>query len=82
VSFAGNVSFKSAGSLRDAAVATPHDRLLVETDAPFLSPEPNRGKNNEPRNVSFVGLAIAQARDMSTHALAEQTNANARALFG
>ncbi len=82
VSFAGNVSFKNADSLREAAVATPQDRLLVETDSPFLAPEPNRGTNNEPRNVSFVGLAVAQARETSTHALAEQTNANARALFG
>lgn len=82
VSFAGNVSFKNAESLREAAVATPQDRLLVETDSPFLAPEPNRGTNNEPRNVSFVGLAVARARGASTHALAEQTNANARALFG
>lgn len=82
ISFAGNVSFKSAQSLRDAATATPHDRLLVETDSPFLAPEPHRGKNNEPRNVSFVGLAIADARDTSSPAVAEQTVVNARTLFG
>ncbi len=82
VSFAGNVSFKNARALRDAAVVTPHDRLLVETDSPFLSPEPHRGKRNEPRNVSFVGLAVAEARQTSAHAVAEQTAENAHVLFG
>lgn len=82
ISFAGNVSFKNAADLRTAAGAVPHDRLLVETDSPYLSPEPHRGKPNEPRQVSFVGLAIAEARDISVHALAEQTTENARAVFG
>lgn len=82
VSFAGNVSFKKAQALRDVAATTPHDRLLVETDSPFLAPEPHRGTNNEPRNVSFVGVALAQARGTSVHALAEQASLNARALFG
>ncbi len=82
ISFAGNVSFKNAGALRDAAVATPHDRLLVETDSPFLAPEPHRGKTNEPRLVPFVGVAVAEARGTSAHALAEQTTNNARMLFG
>ena len=82
ISFAGNVSFKNAENLREAAVATPHDRLLVETDSPYLSPEPHRGKPNEPRHVPFVGLAVAQARGTSSHALAELTTENARSLFG
>ncbi|MBW3594366.1 MAG: TatD family hydrolase [Actinobacteria bacterium] len=82
ISFAGNVSFKNAADLRDRAAAVPHDRLLVETDSPFLSPEPHRGKPNEPRHVSFVGVAVAEARRVSVHALAEQTTENAHAVFG
>ena len=82
ISFAGNVSFKNAGDLRDAAAAVPDDRLLVETDSPFLSPEPHRGKPNEPRQVSFVGVAVAKARGVPVRAVAEHTIANASALFG
>ena len=82
ISFAGNVSFKNAGNLRSAAAAVPEDRLLVETDSPYLSPEPHRGKPNEPRQVSFVGLAIAQERGVPVHALAERTTQNARTIFG
>lgn len=82
VSFAGNVSFKNAENLRRAAALVPSDRVLVETDSPFLSPEPHRGKPNEPRQVSFVGVAVAKARQMSVQALSEQTIENARAVFG
>ena len=81
ISFAGNVSFKNAGDLRATAAAVPQDRLLVETDSPFLSPVPHRGKPNEPRQVSFVGVAVAEAREVSVHTLAEQTLENARAVF-
>ena len=82
VSFAGNVSFPSAGDLREVAAVVPGDRLLVETDSPFLTPVPHRGKSNEPRFVPFVGVALAQVRDVSAHLLAEQTATNARALLG
>ena len=82
ISFAGNVSFKNAQNLRDAAAAVPADRILVETDSPYLSPEPHRGKPNEPRQVSFVGVAVAAARQVAVPALAEQTIANTRAVFG
>lgn len=81
VSFAGNVSFKNAGDLRVAAAAVPVDRLLVETDSPYLSPEPHRGKPNEPRQVPLVGLAVAEARGVSVDEVARQTTENARALF-
>jgi TatD DNase family protein len=81
VSFAGNVSFKSASNLRSAAAAVPDQRLLVETDSPYLSPEPHRGKPNEPRQVSFVGLAVAEAREVSVQALADLTYRNATDLF-
>ncbi|HET7483721.1 MAG TPA: TatD family hydrolase [Actinomycetota bacterium] len=82
ISFAGNVSFAKSEPLRDCARLTPHDRLLVETDSPYLAPMPHRGKPNEPRLVSFVAAAVAQARDVSSHVLAEQTMLNARVLFG
>jgi TatD DNase family protein len=81
ISFAGNVSFKNAENLRRAAAVVPHDRLLVETDSPYLTPVPHRGKPNEPRQVTFVGLAVAQAREQSVHLVAEQTTQNARRLF-
>ena len=82
VSFAGNVSFKNAASIRDAAVNVPTDRLLVETDSPYLSPEPYRGKPNEPARVVQVGEALAAARAVPVEELAQQTATNARAVFG
>jgi TatD DNase family protein len=82
ISFAGNISFPSATSLRAAAKLVPADRLLVETDSPYLSPVPRRGKPNEPANVAFVGAAMAEARDQAIEAVAEATAANAGRLFG
>jgi TatD DNase family protein len=81
VSFAGNVSYKNAENLREAVRATPLDRLLVETDSPYLSPIPHRGKPNEPRNVAFVGAAVAAAIGCEVEELAEATTANARRAF-
>lgn len=82
VSFAGNVSFPSSEGLRALAGMVPDDRLLVETDSPFLTPVPHRGRPNEPRNVAFVGVAVAHARAVDPHSLAELTTRNAIALFG
>ena len=81
VSFAGNVSFKSAENLRDAAREVPADRLLVETDAPYLAPVPHRGKPSEPALVAFVGQAVAEARGVDASDVAHQTTENARRLF-
>jgi TatD DNase family protein len=81
VSFAGNVSYKSAQDLRDAAALVPSDRLLVETDSPYLAPVPNRGKANEPAFVAHVGAAVAEARDEEVNAIADLTSRNARRLF-
>lgn len=81
VSFAGNVSFKNAEDLRDAARAVPLERLLIETDSPFLSPVPHRGKPNEPSLVTFVGVAVAKARDENVDTIAEHTTRNAGVLF-
>jgi TatD DNase family protein len=82
VSFAGNVSYSKSDHLREAVRYVPDDRLLVETDSPFLTPMPHRGEPNEPRHLAFVGLAVAQARGVSVHMLAEQTTQNARRIFG
>lgn len=82
ISFAGNVSFKSAQDLRDAAAQVPADRLLVETDSPYLTPVPFRGKPNEPARVALVGEAVAAARVEEVEAVAERTSANAQRLFG
>jgi TatD DNase family protein len=82
ISFAGNVSFKNAQDLRDAAMAVPADRLLVETDSPYLTPVPHRGEPNEPSHVALVGEAVAIARGQDVGTLARSTTANARRFFG
>jgi TatD DNase family protein len=82
VSFAGNLSFKSAENLRAVAREVPGDRLLVETDSPFLAPVPHRGKPNEPAYVASVGRAVADARGEDVAELARATTANARRIFG
>lgn len=82
VSFAGNVTFKNAGDLRQLAAAVPEDRLLVETDSPYLAPAPHRGKPNEPAFVALVGAAVAEARGEPVEAVAAATTENARRLLG
>ena len=82
ISFAGNVSYPSAADLREAARRVPADRLLVETDAPFLSPVPKRGRPNEPARVALVGAAVAEARGEDEQVLAAHTTTNAHRLFG
>ena len=82
VSFSGIVSFKNAAEIRAAALACPADRLLVETDAPYLAPVPHRGQPNRPAFVADVGRALAAARNESVEETAALTSANARRLFG
>ncbi len=82
LSFSGIVSFKNADALREAARITPADRVLVETDSPFLTPEPFRGKPNEPALVVAVGEALARARGVAPEEIAEITRANAARAFG
>lgn len=81
VSFSGIVTFKKAEALREVAAALPLDRLLVETDAPFLAPEGHRGKRNEPAWVPRVGETLAALHDTTAEAVARTTAANARRLF-
>lgn len=82
ISFAGNVSFKNAQNLRDAATRVPEDRILVETDSPYLAPVPHRGKPNEPSRVAAVGAAVATARGQEVEVFARLATANARRFFG
>ncbi len=82
LSFSGIVSFKNAHDLRAAARIVPTDRLLVETDAPYLAPEPYRGKANEPAYVVAVGAALAAAREEAVDRVADATRANAATVFG
>ncbi|MFP5351045.1 MAG: TatD family hydrolase [Actinomycetota bacterium] len=82
ISFAGNVSFKSAENLRAAAARVPAERLLVETDSPYLTPEPHRGRPNEPGHVPLVGEAVAAARGEDPASVARVTTDNARRFFG
>jgi TatD DNase family protein len=81
ISFAGNVTYPKAEELREAARAVPRERLLVETDSPYLSPQPRRGRPNEPANVVHTAAALAEARGEDPAALAEQLDANAAAAF-
>jgi TatD DNase family protein len=81
-SFSGVVTFPSAGELREAAEKLPEELVLVETDAPYLAPQPVRGKTNEPRHVVTTAEAVAEARGVSYADLERTVEENARTLFG
>jgi len=82
VSFAGNVTYPSAAELRAAAARVSADRILVETDTPYLAPQPVRGRPNEPMNVGHTLVVLAEARAEEPAALEAQIDANATAAFG
>jgi TatD DNase family protein len=82
VSFAGNATYPNAAPLRDASVSVRIERILVETDSPYLSPQPVRGRPNEPANVVHTVRALAEARGMGAEELAAATHDNAAAAFG
>ncbi|OOG21020.1 TatD family deoxyribonuclease [Thioalkalivibrio denitrificans] len=82
VSFSGIVTFRNAEALRDVARRVPDDRLLVETDAPYLAPVPHRGKTNHPAWVRDVAARVAEVRGTDLDTLAELTNRNYDTLFG
>ncbi|HEY4381473.1 MAG TPA: TatD family hydrolase [Acidobacteriaceae bacterium] len=81
LSLAGNLTYPAAKSIREAAAFAPADRILVETDAPFLAPIPYRGQRNEPALVVHTAAALAKLRNLSPEALADLTTANFHALF-
>jgi TatD DNase family protein len=82
ISFSGIVSFKNADDVRAAASRTPLERMLVETDAPYLAPAPHRGRENEPAWVVDVGAAVAAATGRPLDEVADATRASANAVFG
>jgi TatD DNase family protein len=81
ISFSGILTFKNAQDLRDVAQFVPMDRLLIETDSPYLAPAPHRGKTNNPSYVPFVAKQIADIKGISVEAVAEATSRNFDQLF-
>lgn len=81
ISFSGIITFKNAGDLREVARFVPLDRMLIETDSPYLAPMPYRGKTNNPSYVPFVAQQIAEVRQQSVQAIAEATSRNFEQLF-
>jgi len=81
ISFAGNLTYKNSQPLRDLAKLVPLERLLVETDCPFLSPEGLRGKRNEPANVKLTAMKLAEVKGVSLEKIAKITTENAEGLF-
>jgi TatD DNase family protein len=82
LSFSGVITFKNAHDLRAAAAVCPHDRTLVETDSPYLTPVPFRGRPNEPAHVPLVGAAVAQAQNRSVDQVESDTYLNTTVAFG
>lgn len=81
LSFAGPVTFKKSTNLQEVAKYAPMDRIFIETDAPYLSPEPKRGKRNEPANVKYVGQFIAKLKCIDEEVLFQTTTDNAKRFF-
>jgi TatD DNase family protein len=81
LSFSGILTFKSAGNIREAAAWAPLDRILIETDCPYLAPQPMRGKRNEPAYLVHTARFLAELRGISVEALAQATSDNAARLF-
>ena len=82
ISFAGNVTFKKADALREVALAVPLERLLVETDCPYLAPVPHRGRRNEPAYVAATARFLAELRGVGVEELGRTTSENFARLFG
>jgi len=78
----GPLTFKKGEALRETVRGVPLERIVLETDSPYLTPEPHRGKRNEPAYVRHVAEALAELKGVSPDAVARQTSANASALFG
>ena len=82
ISFAGPLTFRKAPKLQEAARMIPRDRLLIETDSPYMAPEPVRGQRNEPGYVRFVGLKLAELRGEAPEEVAAYTTENAMRVYG
>lgn len=82
ISFSGNVTFKKAIEIQEAAKNIPLEKMMIETDCPYLAPVPNRGKRNSPLNLKYTAQHIADLRQIPLQKLVEATTHNAKALFG
>lgn len=81
ISFAGPITFKNSKNAKEVVNLVPMDKILIETDSPYLSPEPNRGKRNDSRNVKYVAQKIAEFKNMSLEEVAKITYENAMKIF-
>ena len=81
ISFAGPVTFKNSKNANEIIEMIPNDRILIETDSPYLSPEPNRGKRNDSRNLLFIAKKIAEFKNMTVEEIAKITYKNAKYVF-
>ena len=81
ISFAGPITFKNSKNAEEIVKSVPINRILIETDSPYLSPEPNRGKRNDPRNVKFVAEKIAEFKNISIEEVARVTRENIERIF-
>ena len=81
ISFAGPVTFKNSKNANEIIQMVPNDKILIETDSPYLSPEPLGGKRNDPRNVKYIAQKIADVKGLSINEVAEFTNQNAKRIF-
>ena len=81
IGIAGPITFRKSDALRDMVGMLPLERILTETDAPYMTPDPHRGKRNEPSHVQFITAAIANTRQVDVDRARDQTAVNARALF-
>ena len=81
ISFAGPVTFKNSKNANEIIEMVPNDKMLIETDSPYLSPKPFRGKRNDPRNVKFIAKKIAEVKNLTTEEVAKITYENAMRIF-
>ena len=81
ISFAGPITFKSSKNANEIINMVPEDKILIETDSPYLSPEPNRGKRNDSRNVKFIAEKIAEVKGVSLEEIAGITYENAKRVY-
>lgn len=81
ISFAGPATFKNSKNVQEIVEMVPNDRMLIETDAPYLAPEPVRGTRNDSRNVRYIAEKIANIKSLSTEEIAEITYQNALRIF-
>lgn len=82
ISFAGPITFKSSKNAPEIIEMIPEDRILIETDSPYLSPEPHRGQRNDSRNVKYVAEKIAEVKGKTLEEIAEVTYENAKKIYG